>query len=62
MSADNEQVLIKLQQVLREAATRLALDPASITSPSPKAIIGRTRDGSLLRLDVSRYEATELSL
>jgi hypothetical protein len=52
----------ELQRMLREAAARLALDPTSITSPSPRAITGRTRDGSLLRLDVSTYQPSAISL
>jgi hypothetical protein len=62
MSADNRDAVTELRQMLREAAARLALDPATIASPTPVAIIGRTRDGSLLRLDVSSYRPQELSL
>jgi hypothetical protein len=61
MTSDQAKVAA-LRDLLREAADRLALDPASITSPSPNAIIATAPDGSLLRLDVSRYSATELSL
>lgn len=53
-----------IDQQLREAllarAHRLGLDPASIASPSPGALVARTPDGALLRLDVHTYRAAEL--
>ena len=51
-----------LRDLLREAAARLELDPASVNSPTPNAITAKAPDGTLLRLDVSRYAATEVSL
>ena len=62
MSSENGDVVNELQDLLRDEAVRLALDPGSITSPSPWTIVGRTQDGTLLRLDVSRYRQSELSL
>ncbi len=50
----------QLREALTARAERLGLDPASITSPSPGALIARTCDGTLLRLDVSTYAAAEL--
>ncbi len=50
-----------LRDALRARAARLALDPASITSPTPDAITARGLDGSLLRLDYHRYDQRELS-
>lgn len=46
---------------LRAHATRLALDPASITSPAPGAITARGMNGSLLRVDYRNYQPSELS-
>jgi hypothetical protein len=60
VTTDNEFVRA-VREALRAQATRLALDPASISSPSPAAITGRTANGALVRLDVSTYEAAELS-
>ena len=58
----DDAVVRAIRELLRARAEQLALDPASINSPSPAAITGRTRDGALLRLDVSTYQAAELSL
>jgi hypothetical protein len=60
MTRDDEFVRA-VREALREHAARLALDPASITSPSPRAITGRSADGALIRLDVSTYQLAELS-
>lgn len=54
-------VVRAIREALRESATQLSLDPASITSPSPAAVTGRTSDGALIRLDVSSYQPAELS-
>ena len=61
MSNPDTSVVQALQEVLRARAARLALDPASITSPTPGSITGTTLDGSLVRLDVSTYEPAELA-
>ena len=58
----DDAVVRAIRELLRARAEQLALDPASINSPSPAAITGRTTDGALLRLDVSTYQAAELSL
>jgi hypothetical protein len=50
-----------IREALRSQAAKLALDPASITLPSPTAITGRTANGALLRLDVSTYQPSELT-
>jgi hypothetical protein len=62
MNGGEEAAVAELQRILREAAARLALDATSVTSPTRRAIVARSRDGSVLRLDVSRYSATELSI
>lgn len=53
-----------IDELLREAliarAKRLGLDPATIASPGPGALIARTPEGALLRLDVSTYVASDL--
>lgn len=59
--SDQEQTVEQLRETLRAAATRLAVDPASITSPTPAAITARTTSGQLLRVDVSSYAPCELS-
>jgi hypothetical protein len=51
-----------LRDLVREAAVRLDLDPATVNSPTPNAITAKAPDGTLLRLDVSRYPATGVSL
>jgi hypothetical protein len=57
----DEDFVRAVREALREHAARLALDPASITSPTPRAITGRSADGALVRLDVSTYRPAELS-
>lgn len=51
-----------LRELLRTDATRLGINPESVTPPTPHAITAKATDGSLLRLDVSTYQAAELSL
>lgn len=51
-----------LRDLLRAAAARPEIDPETVNSPTPNAITAKTPDGTLLRLDVSRYPATEVSL
>jgi hypothetical protein len=58
---NDDEFVRAVREALREQATRFALDPASITSPTPAAITGRTADGALVRLDVSTYRPAELS-
>ena len=48
-------------ELLRVQAARLALDPTSITSPSPGVITARDSSGNLLLVDVSTYRAAELA-
>jgi hypothetical protein len=62
MSHDQASDVRALRELLRIQAAELKLDPASITSPSPNSVIATASDGSLLRLDVSRYEPMEPSL
>lgn len=50
----------QLREALRARAERLGLDPDSIASPSPGALVARTPDGTLLRLDVRTYAPAEL--
>ena len=50
----------QLREALTARAERLGLDRTTIDSPCPGALVARTTDGSLLRLDVSTYAATEL--
>lgn len=61
-ATDQQTAVSVLRELLRQEATRLGLDPASIASPAPNAITAKALDGSLLRLDVSRYQPMELSL
>ena len=57
---DDEAIARVLRQALRASAKRLKLDPASVASPAPGAVIARSREDELLRLDVHTYGATEL--
>ena len=50
----------QLREALAARAGRLGLDPASIASPTPGALIARGVDGSLLRVDFRTYQASEL--
>ena len=50
----------QLREALAARAGRLGLDPASIASPTPGALIARGVDGSLLRVDFRTYQAGEL--
>ena len=50
----------QLREALAARAGRLGLDPASIASPTPGALIARGLDGSLLRVDFRTYQAGEL--
>jgi len=50
----------QLRAALAARAGRLGLDPASIASPTPGALIARGVDGSLLRVDFRTYQAGEL--
>jgi hypothetical protein len=61
-NADHATDVAALRELLRTQAERLELDPDSVDSPSPNAITARTPDGTLLRLDISRYRPMELSL
>jgi hypothetical protein len=58
---DPEKVAAFLRATIRANAARLALDPASITSTTPRSVAARTTNGSLLRVDFSTYAATELT-
>lgn len=49
-----------VREPLAGRAHRLGLDPATIVSPGPGAVIARRPDGTLLRLDVSMYRAADL--
>lgn len=51
----------QLREALIARAERLGLDPATVESPSPGALVARACDGTLLRLDVSTYAAAELA-
>lgn len=62
MSHEQTAAVRALRELLRSRAAQLGLDPATITSPSPHAITAKAPDGSLLRLDISRYQPMELSL
>lgn len=61
MTTPDEEVIRAIRDALRERATQLALDPASIMSPVPAAITARSAGGALIRLDVSSYQAAELT-
>ena len=50
----------QLREALAARAGRLGLDPGSIASPTPGALITRGVDGSLLRVDFRTYQAGEL--
>lgn len=61
MTPDNDDIVHAIRDMLRAVAPQLALDPASITSPSPTAVIVRTVDGALVRVDVTTYQVAELN-
>jgi hypothetical protein len=50
----------QLRAALAARADMLDLDPATIRSPSPGALIARSHDGTLLRIDFHAYPAHEL--
>lgn len=50
----------QLREALAARAERLGLDPVSIFSPTPGALIARATDGTLLRVDFRTYQAREL--
>jgi hypothetical protein len=58
---DEDALVRAIREALRSRAAQLALDPASISSPSPAAITGPTANGTLVRLGVSTYRAVELT-
>jgi hypothetical protein len=58
---DAASIAALLRTAIRSYATHLALDPASITSSGPRSITARTVSGSLLRVDLTTYSATELT-
>jgi hypothetical protein len=58
---DEDALVRAIREAPRSRAAQLALDPASISSPSPAAITGRTANGTLVRLGVSTYRAVELT-
>jgi hypothetical protein len=58
---DDEAIARVLRQALRASTKRLKLDPASVVSPVPGAVIARNREEELLRLDVHTYGATDLA-
>lgn len=61
MSAVPTRLLDTVRGVLTRHATELGIDPATISRLASPAVIARTRDGGLLRLDVSAYDPSELS-
>jgi hypothetical protein len=50
----------QLRAALAARADMLDLDPDTIRSPSPGALIARSHDGTLLRIDYHAYPAHEL--
>jgi hypothetical protein len=54
------EVIDQLHEALAARASRLGLDPDSISSPSPGALTVRTARGTLLRLDVCSYRPHDL--
>ena len=54
-------LLDAVRDVLTRHAHELGIDPATITRLASPAVTARTRDGALLRLDVSTYTPSELS-
>jgi hypothetical protein len=51
----------QLREALAARAARLGLDPASITSPTPGALVVRGLDGAVLRLDYRTYQPSDLT-
>jgi hypothetical protein len=49
-----------LREAILARAARLGIDPTSVNSPSPHAVVARTYAGDLLRLDVSAYRSADL--
>lgn len=61
MSAVPARLLDAVRDVLVRHARELGIDPGTITRLSAPAVTARTRDGGLLRLDVTAYAQSELS-
>ncbi len=61
MSTVPAQVVEAVREVLARHADELGLDRANIIRLASPAVTARTRDGGLLRLDMSTYEPSELS-
>lgn len=59
-SLDGAALERQLREALAARAGRLGLDPATIASPSPGALIARSPDGLLLRLDFKMYSPRDL--
>ena len=57
---DQAEVDRQLREGLQSRAERLGIDPLSITSPTPGALIARAHDGELLRVDFRTYASHEL--
>ena len=61
MSGVPARVLDAVREVLTRHARELGIDPATVTRLAAPAVTAHTRDGGLLRLDVSAYSQSELS-
>ncbi|MGH8961778.1 MAG: hypothetical protein ACRDWT_11415 [Jatrophihabitantaceae bacterium] len=62
MSTVPAETLEAVRDVLAAHADELGVDRASLTAIASHAVIARRRDGELVRLDVSTYAPSELSL
>jgi hypothetical protein len=54
-------LLDAVRDVLARHADDLGIDRATVKRLAAPAVTARTQDGGLLRLDVSAYDATELT-
>lgn len=61
MAIDPVEISKELREALLARADRLGLDPASVRSPSPGALIARQHNGDVLRLDIHAYTRSELA-
>lgn len=61
MSAAQPRLLNLVCEVLARHADDLGIDRATVTRLAAPAVIARTQDGGLLRLDVSAYSSLELT-
>jgi hypothetical protein len=60
VAIDQDEVSRQLREALVARAERLGLDPRTVHSPSPGALVARRANGDVLRLDFHAYTREEL--